>query len=344
MTPQPTLRQALRSQGNAYDPVTADFEKRAGLRWHDPTPPGLGAADLSVVIPARDMSYCLPAALDAIAAQRAAGSTQVIVVDDASSDGTAEIARRHPLRPVVARLPRHAGAAAARNAGTALAGAATIVYADADMILPPHALADIAARARDDVVLLGFRHNLPYQPPAAGRLVVPGWPADLAADHRVRWRAPAGAMIHTGITLASPADAWPLDDTRDLRDLGFARTYLDWDLPRMVVTAALAVPRQAVRDAGGFDPRFGQLGWGSEDTHLGAALIAAGLLVIPLRQLTGYHAGPPGEAAAWQAKLATWPATAAYYQHLLDQPAPHGRARQFDRDTAALLAGCEVTR
>jgi GT2 family glycosyltransferase len=339
-----TLRQALRSQGNDHDPVTEDFEKQAGLGWHDPTPPALGTVDLSVVIPARNMSYCLPAALDALAAQQAAGSTQVIVVDDGSSDGTAEIARRHPLRPVVARFPRRAGAAAARNAGTALADAATVLYADADMILPPHALADIAARARDDVVLLGFRHNLPYQPATLGGVVVPGWPADLTADHRVRWRAPAGQMIHTGITLASPVDASPLEDTRDLRDLGFGRTYLDWDLPRMVVTAALAVPRQAVRDAGGFDPRFGQIGWGSEDTHLGAALIAAGLLVVPLRQLTGYHLGPPDEAASWQAKLATWPATVARYQHLLDQPAPCGRARQFDRDTAAVLRGCEVTR
>ncbi|SRR5216683_136060 len=345
LTFAPTLRETLHQRTNAYDPLIRAFEHRTGLGWHDPTPPSAGGTSLSVVIPARDVAYSLPAVLDALAAQQTAAEAEVIVVDDCSADGTGTLAREHPLHPAVVRLPRRRGAAVARNAGVAVAGGETIVFADADMVLPPHALADMAARAGDRLILAGFRHNIPYRLDDHGRLLLPQGPADLAADHRVRWRPPAGQrLVYSGITLDEPLDGCPLDATDGLRQLGFARTYYDWDLPRMVVSALLAVPRRAVIEVGGFCPRFGEIGWGSEDTYLGAALIGLGLMVAPLRQLTGYHVNPPDEAASWQAKLATWPDTVAFYRHLLEQPPPRGRAAEFRRQASALLRDCEVTR
>ncbi len=141
-----------------------------------------------MVIPVRNMDYSLPTVLDALAAQETAEAPEVIVVDDGSDDGTAESARRHPLRPAVVRMPRR-GAGAARNVGAYLASGDTVVFADADMLLPPHGLADIAARACDGLILTGFRHNIAWQPAPGGRAARPPWPADLEADHRVRWRA-----------------------------------------------------------------------------------------------------------------------------------------------------------
>jgi hypothetical protein len=73
------------------------------------------------------------------------------------SDGTGDLAEHHPLRPAVIRIPRRCGAAMARNLGVAVAEGETLVFADADMVLPPHALADVAARACDRIVLVGFR-------------------------------------------------------------------------------------------------------------------------------------------------------------------------------------------
>jgi glycosyltransferase involved in cell wall biosynthesis len=341
--PDLTLRELLCHRGNTYDPVLRAFEYRTGHDWHRPTSPHLGQARVSVVIPAHNMAYSLPAVLDSIAVQQITAIPEVIVVDDGSADRTGELARDHHLRPMVVRIPRRCGAATARNVGVAMAGEDTIVFADADMVLPAHALADVAARATDQVVLVGFRHNIPYQADENGRVLVPDMPADLAADHRVRWRAPAGQrMIYSGVTLDEPVDGWPLDATGGLRDLGFGRNYYDWDLPRMVVTALLAVPRQAFREIGGFHPRFGAIGWGSEDTYLGAALIGLGLMVVPLRQVVGYHINAPDEHSSWRAKLATWPDTVTFYRHLLEQPAPSGRATEFDRQAAVILRDCEV--
>jgi hypothetical protein len=345
LTFDPTLCETLRHRTNAYDPVLRAFEQRTGHGWHQATPPHLAQGALSVIIPARDMAYSLPAVLDAIAAQQTAAPFEVIVVDDGSTDGTGELARQHPLRPAVVRIPQCRGAATARNVGVALAEGETVLFADADMVLPPHALADVAARACNRMILLGFRHNVAYRADAAGRALLPTGPADLQADHRVRWHAPAGQrLIYSGITLDEPVDGRPLDATDGLRQLGFARVYYDWDLPRMVVTALMAASRDAVQEAGGFHPRFGEIGWGSEDTYLGAALIGLGLMVAPLRQLVGYHINPPDEAGSWAAKLATWPATVAFYRQLLDQPPPHSKARDFQRQAAVILRDCEVTR
>jgi cellulose synthase/poly-beta-1,6-N-acetylglucosamine synthase-like glycosyltransferase len=127
-----TLREALH-HSNAYDDYVAAFESRTGLGWHDPTPASAGGGSLSVVIPVRN--YSLPTVLDALAAQETAEAHEVIVVDDGSVDGTAEAARRHPLRPAVVAMPMR-GAGAARNVGAFLASGDTVVFADADMLLP----------------------------------------------------------------------------------------------------------------------------------------------------------------------------------------------------------------
>lgn len=330
-----SLRASLQHRGNDHRRLTHRFEAENGHGWHEP-----GAApacsDLSVVIPAFNVGHCLRAVLDALAAQTL--TPEVVVVDDASTDGTADIARSHPVVDRLIRLPARLGAASARNVGTAAAAGSTIVFLDADMVLPHHVLADIAARVTDDAVLIGFRHNIAHGaelPPAP----------DIRTDHRVTWRPPAGTpLMYSGIVLDQPLDGRPLDDTRDLIDLGYGRTYYDWDLPRMVVTALLAVPRPALIDVGGFDPEFGRLGWGMEDTHLGAKLIAAGLLVVPLRQAVGFHLDPPYAAAAWQAKLATWPSTLRHYRRLLEAPLPLDLAASFTATTHRLLSRCEVYR
>ncbi len=340
-----TLRQTLRHRTNAYDAVTGEFEQRTGLGWHEQVPAQLASADLSVVIPARNVEYCLPPVLDALAAQSVARKPEVIVIDDGSTDETQAVALGHALAPIVVATGRRLGAGQARNLGTALATAATVVYLDADMVVPPRALAEISARADERLILIGFRHNVAFTKGADGRPVLPDTPADLSADHRVTWTPPVGTkLLHTGITLDKPLDGRPLDATDDLRTLGYGRTYYDWDLPRMAVTALMAAPRKAIIDVGGFHPGFAEIGWGSEDTFLGACLIGTGLMIVPLRHVVGYHLDPPDAAVSWEEKLATWPATVELYRRLLEEPPPHGRGAEFTARTEQLLDTCEVKR
>lgn len=334
-----SLNNTLLHRGNDHTSHTREFERATGVAWHRPVPANwVGGRRLSVVLPARNVDYCLPKVLDALQTQTYGRRFEVIVVDDASTDTTAKVIATHPAVTTGLRLPTRCGAATARNLGTYLAQGETVLYVDADMLLPAGTVADLGARATDHAVLTGFRHNLRYG-------VAPDAGPELAADHRVTWRPLVNTpLLYSGITLREPIDGQPLEHTRDFRDLGHGRTYYDWDLPRMVVTALLAVPRTAVLDVGGFDPEFGRIGWGMEDTHLGASLIAAGLLVIPLRQAVGFHLDPPDAAEQWQHKLSTWHATLARYRALLAEPARSGQNATFTASMNSLLHTCEVLR
>lgn len=92
---------------------------------------------VSVVIPAWNAERFLPATLESVFAQDHR-PLQVIVVDDGSTDGTAEVAARHPEVEVV-RIA-HAGVMAARNAGLARARGEFIALQDADDLWAPDKL------------------------------------------------------------------------------------------------------------------------------------------------------------------------------------------------------------
>jgi GT2 family glycosyltransferase len=342
-----SLFDQLARRTNAHASSTHAWEAIAGIGWHEPTRSDLWLANarwVSVIIPACDVAYCLPAVLNALEDQHHRFEFEVIVVDDASSDNSAVIAASHPIVTRAVRLPYRMGGATARNLGTALARGQTVVYLDADTVLPPHVITDIAARASDTTVLVGFRHNLPYGFHQGGHGVLAQQP-NLAADHRVIWRPPVGRrLLYTGITLTEPLEGRPLDHTDDFIGLGYGQRYYDWDLARMVVTALLAVLRAAVLDVGGFDSELGRIGWGMEDTYLGACLIATGLLVIPLRQAVGFHLDPPDAEQQWQHKLARWPDILGRYWDLMREAAPVGRTRTFITTMTDLLPSCEVLR
>jgi glycosyltransferase involved in cell wall biosynthesis len=93
----------------------------------------------SVIIPARNAARLLPRALDAVAAQELDGDYELIVVDDASSDGTAAAAESAGAR--VVRCARPGGPGAARNAGAATASGEALAFLDADCVPAPGWLA-----------------------------------------------------------------------------------------------------------------------------------------------------------------------------------------------------------
>jgi glycosyltransferase involved in cell wall biosynthesis len=88
----------------------------------------------------------LRAACDAYA-ESGIGEAEVIVVDNASSDATAQVARAAGVGVVLEPKP---GVAHARNAGAAVASAAWLFFLDADTWVPSGALVAIDAAMKDE--------------------------------------------------------------------------------------------------------------------------------------------------------------------------------------------------
>ncbi len=104
----------------------------------------------SVIVPAYQAAGSLELCLDALSAQTVARELyEVIVVDDGSTDGTGEIARRAGAQ-VIAQ--RNAGAAAARNAGAAVARGNLLLFTDADCAPVPGWIAALVAPFADERV------------------------------------------------------------------------------------------------------------------------------------------------------------------------------------------------
>jgi len=114
--------------------------------------------DLCVVIPARNEEHRLGAQLDAVLAQEWAGDWEVIVVDNASTDGTAALVERYAagvdhLRVVPAT--ERADQSYAANAGVAATSASSVVFCDADDVVTPGWLAAVARGLEEHLVVTG---------------------------------------------------------------------------------------------------------------------------------------------------------------------------------------------
>ncbi len=183
---------------------------------------------LSVVIPTRDKAPLLARTLSALGGQRLDEPWEIVVVDDASGDGTAGVLAAATPPPGgglrVVSCPRNVGRAAARNLGWRAAAGRWVLFLDDDIVAPPGLLAAHLARLRE-------RSGCG----TIGRVVTDPAIVD-------------GALFH-------------YLDSRGVAKAGGG------EVPaRYFVTQNAALPREALAAVGGFDERFHA--WGLEDMEL----------------------------------------------------------------------------
>lgn len=181
---------------------------------------------------------------------------ELIVVDDGSTDRTAEIARRHPE----ARLIQHEnrGLSAARNTGIAAASGELIAFTDSDCVADPDWLTYLAWSFTDPSLAAVGGPNLPpaeEERTAACVAAAPGGPThvlldDVTAEHipgcNMAFRAEAlrgiGGFDPLFRSAGDDVDlCWRLQDA-GLR-IGFSPAAMVWHFRRNTVRAYLAQQR-----------------------------------------------------------------------------------------------------
>ncbi|HEX8137899.1 MAG TPA: glycosyltransferase [Pyrinomonadaceae bacterium] len=107
--------------------------KRADARKSEPF--------ISVIIPVHNGGEHLGQCLEALSAAR--GDFETIVVDDCSTDESADVARLGGAR--VFRLESRSGPAAARNRGAREASGSVLLFVDSDVLVKPSTVARVSA-------------------------------------------------------------------------------------------------------------------------------------------------------------------------------------------------------
>jgi N-acetylglucosaminyl-diphospho-decaprenol L-rhamnosyltransferase len=180
--------------------------------------------------------------LACVASLRAAGIAEVVVVDNASSDGSLAALAAADRRARLLPTGRNLGYGRAVNRGAALTCARHLLVCNADILLEPGALEALrsALDARDDLAIAGPRLVSPDGVPYPSARVFPSY---------------ATAVGHAVVGLFHPDNRWTRryrlaeDSTLDegLREEGD----VDW-----VSGACFLARSDAFSSVGGFDERY----------------------------------------------------------------------------------------
>jgi glycosyltransferase involved in cell wall biosynthesis len=188
---------------------------------------------VSVIVPCRNGAAWLGAAIESCLRQTWQ-PLEIIVVDDASSDGSREVARRYQARGVVALDSPRRGASAARNTGLRHARGDFIQFLDADDVLDPAKIrvqVERLAGAPAGAISSGAWARFRTHPSEAVFAAEPVW-RDFSAPEEfliASWRG--GGMMANFAWLSPRAvleQAGPWDETLSLVDDGeyFCRVLL----------------------------------------------------------------------------------------------------------------------
>ena len=125
---------------------------------------------LSFIVPAHDEEASIVATIESIIASAQGHEFEVVVVDDASSDRTAELAQAAGARVVPVQIRQIAGA---RNAGAGAARGDLFVFVDADTRISKAVVDGVLAATKSGAVGGGARVRFDHPMPLWARVAIP---------------------------------------------------------------------------------------------------------------------------------------------------------------------------
>ncbi len=215
---------------------------------------------VSVVILCYKSERFIARCLDALAIQNPPPA-EVIVVENHSGDGAAQVAREHPLRPVVIETPRNLGFSGGNNIGWRQARGGIILLVNPDCLLEPDCLATLARPLIERPEEVGVTGAKLYYP----------------NSHVIQH---AGGILHPNAM--TEHRGMGVEDRGQFDEIA--------EVP-YVTGAALAIRREILERLGGLDEDFFPAYY--EEVDLCRRVRQLGLKVLYLPAAVGYHLESP---------------------------------------------------
>jgi glycosyltransferase involved in cell wall biosynthesis len=260
--------------------------------WKKPTGNEITSQKLSVVIPVYHPRY-LKEVLDHLS--KLDGIYEVITVFDGMDDDPYKVIDDYNYKFTVVKHNRNCNAPGANNTGSFYATGDLLLFLDQDMILSPFYIENAKRLlvANDNKgVVLGFRDNVDYEEVPS----LDNWKeANYLNDWRMRTTVNESFLDLTVNNCGSVNNHCNKDkileiykDSDEFRKLGTDkdRTIGFWDLPCMVISHSLTIPRKDFKEIGGYPEWI--IGWGGEDIALGFLAVSNHLKIIP-NVVGSYH-------------------------------------------------------
>lgn len=210
---------------------------------------------VSVVVLAWNAAADLPLCLEEIARSRGV-DLQVIVVDNASADGSADVAAAHPTKPVVVRNEINRGCAGGNNAGWRAAAHPFVVFVNPDCMVERDAIRLLVEPLARDMSVGITGAKLYY-------------PNSRRIQHAGGSMAPNGIAAHEGLNAED-------DGSHDI------------DRECDYVTGALfAARRTDLEELGGLDEEYFPAYY--EEADLCAQMRARGKRILYVAGAVGFH-------------------------------------------------------
>ncbi len=219
----------------------------------------------SIIVPAYNAEKTLPDLLDSVFKQTDETKFEIFIVDDSSSDSTAQVARDYQCE--VIQCPTNRGPASCRNIGTSRAQGEILVFTDSDCQVAPNWLKNLsscfALNGTDSVM---------------GRLVL--LPSTILGDSISALGFPAGGSLGFD-------KIWRVDEE------GFTNS---------LSSCNFAIKKDVFEKVGGFDESFPYAG--GEDSLLAYKLTKFGYRIRYCPDVIAYHAARDSISsfAKWQFK------------------------------------------
>jgi len=298
----PSLQKLLSIKSNDYTKLANVFKEKTGINIINGINKKIPLTkSCSIIIPFYRNFIFLKRNLTSLQYQNLPSDfkrnkVEIIIINDGSSINLKRIIQqtRKFYSVVYLKLKKNYGRAIARNLGLLYAQNEIIIFLDEDIVVPKDFLATHLLRHEviDKCIIVGFRHNITLKELVLRlddlKQKIVKLP-DYKKDFRYKKFIPSEWK---DIYKDLPPDSfnkmcYPLKESNYFKDFGKGKVLGVWELPFMFLTSNTSVSRKFVLEVGGFDMRF--RGWGLEDVHLGAKLIARGLYLIPNLHATVYH-------------------------------------------------------